>query len=312
MRRYEKLVNQVTPMMKSGEIRKLDNPILPAGFRAAGVAAGIKQNGQPDMALIYSDVEATSVGAFTTNRVAAAPVRLSRKILANGRCRAVIVNSGSANAATGEGGRTDAVRMGELTAAGLGIDPDLVAVCSTGKIGKQLPMKEVEAGIVSLAEIINSGGNGSAREAIMTTDTYPKEAVVEFEMEGEICRIWGIAKGAGMIYPRMEVDGLPHATMLSFLATDLGVGADLLRSALSSSLSRSFNRITVDGDTSTNDTVILMANGSSGVKIDADTPAAEWFQEALDYLTRELALMIVADGEGATKLIKIEVRSAAT
>jgi len=185
-------------------------------------------------------------------------------------------------------------------------------VCSTGRIGKLLPMKKIETGIAGLSKIIKSGGNDSASKAIMTTDTHPKEAAVEFEVGGRICRVWGIAKGAGMIYPRMVVDGLPHATMLSFLTTDLGVSADLLRTSLSLSLAQSFNRITVDGDTSTNDTVIMLANGGSGVRINFAKPEAELFQVALDYITRELALMIVADGEGANKLIKIEVRSAST
>ncbi|MEA1928221.1 MAG: bifunctional glutamate N-acetyltransferase/amino-acid acetyltransferase ArgJ, partial [Candidatus Auribacterota bacterium] len=296
----------------NSQARRIETHKMPSGFRAAGIASGIKMNGNPDMALIFSEVETTAAGAFTTNRVAAAPVRLSKKVLASGSCRAVIVNSGCANTCTGVQGEADAERMARLTAKGLAIDPGVVVVCSTGHIGKLLPMKNIEAGIAGLTGIISDGGNDSAGNAIMTTDTHPKQAAVEFEIRGRTCRLWGIAKGAGMIYPRMKVDDLPHATMLVFLATDLDVEASLLRYALDRSLNQSFNRITVDGDTSTNDTVILMANGSSGVKIDADTPAAEWFQEALDYLTRELALMIVADGEGATKLIKIEVRSAAT
>ena len=299
-------------MMVNRQIRRLDTPEMPAGFTAAGVACGIKGGSKKDLALIYSEAAASAAGAFTTNRVTAAPVRLSRKVLAGGRCRAIIVNSGCANACNGPKGEADAVEMARLTAKALGIEPGLVAVCSTGRIGRLLPMEKIENGINSLAGIIRKEGNADAAEAIMTTDTLPKEVGVELEVTGVTARLWGIAKGAGMIYPRMKVDGLPHATMLAFLATDLKVEASLLRDALNRSLDQSFNRITVDGETSTNDTVLLMANGGSGVKIDADTPAAEWFQEALDYLTRELALMIVADGEGATKLIKIEVRSACT
>ena len=299
-------------MIMKNNLRKLRTPELPLGFRAAGIASGIKAAGKPDMALIYSDREATAVGAFTTNRVAAAPVRLSKKILADGSCRAVIVNSGSANACTGKRGAADAERMCTLTAAGLGLDPESVAVCSTGRIGKGLPMEKVEAGITSLAEIIADGGNGSAAEAIMTTDTYPKEVAVELEIEGRVCRLWGIAKGAGMIYPRMSVAGLPHATMLAFLATDLGVGVDLLRGALSRSVVQSFNRVTVDGDTSTNDTVILMANGESKAVIEPGSDSIGVFEDALNHVTGELARMIASDGEGATKLIRIEVRSAQT
>jgi len=299
-------------MIEDRQIKQLDPSEMPIGFRSAGFASGIKANGDNDMALIFSEVEATAAGAFTTNRVAAVPVWLDKKVLAGGRCRAVIVNSGCANACTGPQGEADAERMARLTAEGLSIDPGVVVVCSTGRIGKLLPMKKIETGIAGLSKIIKSGGNDSASKAIMTTDTHPKEAAVEFEVGGRICRVWGIAKGAGMIYPRMVVDGLPHATMLSFLTTDLGVSADLLRTSLSLSLAQSFNRITVDGDTSTNDTVIMLANGGSGVRINFAKPEAELFQVALDYITRELALMIVADGEGANKLIKIEVRSAST
>ena len=293
-------------------IKKLKTPELPLGFRVAGIASGIKATGKPDMAMIFSEADATAAGAFTTNRVAAAPVWLGKKVMAGGSCRAIVVNSGCANACTGSQGEADAIRMADLTARALGINPGLVAVCSTGRIGKFLPMEKIEEGIAGLAEIIRSGGNDSAAEAIMTTDTHPKQAAVEFEIAGRVVRIWGITKGAGMIYPRMSVNGIPHATMLAFLATDLGVDAGLLRSALSRSLSQSFNRITVDGDTSTNDTVILMANGESKSRIESGTEEVQVFQEALDSVTGELARMIAADGEGATRLIKIDVRSASS
>ncbi len=285
---------------------------MPLGFRAAGIASGIKKDGKPDMALIFSEVEATAAGAFTTNRVAAAPVWLDKKVMAGGSCRAVIVNSGCANACTGVQGEADAERMARLTAEGLEIDPGEVVVCSTGRIGKLLPMEKIAAGITGLTGIIKAGGNDSASDAIMTTDTHPKRLSVEFEIGGVVCRIWGIAKGAGMIYPRMEVAAMPHATMLAFLATDLGVGAELLRGMLSISLSQSFNRITVDGDTSTNDSVILMANGESKAAIEPGSNGMEVFQAALDMVTGELARMIARDGEGATRLIRIEVRSART
>jgi len=293
-------------------IRKLKTPELPLGFKAAGIASGIKKTGQPDMAMIFSEADTTAAGAFTTNRVAAAPVWLGKKVMAGGSCRAIIVNSGCANACTGPQGEADAIRMADVTAQALGINPGLVAVCSTGRIGKFLPMEKIDEGIAGLAEIIRSGGNDSAAEAIMTTDTHPKQSAVEFEIDGRVCRIWGITKGAGMIYPRMLVNDIPHATMLAFLATDLGVDAELLRSALSRSLSRSFNRITVDGDTSTNDTVILMANGESKARLKPGTEEVQVFQEALDRVTGELARMIAADGEGATRLIRIEVRAASS
>ena len=299
-------------MIEDRQIKQLDPSEMPIGFRSAGFASGIKANGDNDMALIFSEVEATAAGAFTTNRVAAVPVWLDKKVLAGGRCRAVIVNSGCANACTGPQGEADAERMARLTAEGLSIDPGVVVVCSTGRIGKLLPMKKIETGIAGLSKIIKSGGNDSASKAIMTTDTHPKEVAVEFEVGGRICRVWGIAKGAGMIYPRMTVDGLPHATMLSFLTTDLGVSADLLRTSLSLSLAQSFNRITVDGDTSTNDSVIMMANGESQAAIESGSNGIEVFQDALNLVTGELARMIARDGEGATRLIKIEVQSAST
>jgi glutamate N-acetyltransferase / amino-acid N-acetyltransferase len=299
-------------MTEKSRIKRLETPAMPAGFRAAGFAGGIKADGEKDMAMIFSEADATAAGAFTTNRVAAAPVWLGKKVMVGGSCRAIVVNSGCANACTGPQGEADAIRMADLTALALGINPGLVAVCSTGRIGKFLPMEKIEEGIAGLAEIIRSGGNDSAAEAIMTTDTHPKQSAVEFEIDGRVCRIWGITKGAGMIYPRMSVNGMPHATMLAFLLTDLGVDAELLRSALSRSLSRSFNRITVDGDTSTNDTVILMANGESKSRIETGTEEVQVFQDALDFVTGELARMITADGEGATRLIKIEVRSASS
>jgi glutamate N-acetyltransferase / amino-acid N-acetyltransferase len=299
-------------MKVNREIRMLETPEMPAGFRSAGFASGIKANGDKDMAMIFSEVPATVAGAFTTNRVAAAPVWLDKQVLADGSCQSIIVNSGCANACTGSQGEADAEKMARLTASGLMIDPAEVVVCSTGRIGKLLPMKKIEDGIAGLTGIIQAGGNDSAVKAIMTTDTHPKESEVEFEIGGRICRLWGIAKGAGMIYPRMAVDGLPHATMLSFLATDLGVETELLRLSLSRSLSQSFNRITVDGDTSTNDTVVLMANGESKAVIEHGSPGVRVFQDALNFVAGELARMIARDGEGATKLIKIEVRSAST
>ncbi|MFH1037741.1 MAG: bifunctional glutamate N-acetyltransferase/amino-acid acetyltransferase ArgJ [PVC group bacterium] len=299
-------------MTTNEKIRRLEPPALPAGFLSAGAACGIKPDGGPDLAMIYSDAETAAAGSFTSSRVSAAPVKLSRTVVSRGRCRAVIANSGCANAATGDRGMRDAERMARLTTEVLGLDSGEVAVASTGRIGRFLPMGRIETGIRDLGAIIREGGNGDAARAVMTTDTVPKEIALELRVEGKVARLWGIAKGAGMIYPRMRVEGAPLATMLSFLATDLAAGPPLLRDALDRSLSRSFNRITVDGDTSTNDTVILMANGRSGAVIEAGAPSAGLFQEALDRLTRELAWMIVADGEGAGKFVEIDVRGALT
>ncbi len=293
-------------------MRKLAPPQLPQGFRAAGVACGLKQTGGNDLALLWSESPAAIAGAFTTNRVAAAPVRLSRRVAESGQCRAVIANSGCANAATGRRGEGDAARMAERTAAALGVDPGMVAVASTGRIGRYLEVEKIERGIGELAEAIRSGGNGRAAEAILTTDTRPKELAFEFEVAGSPVRLWGIAKGAGMIRPQMRVAGPPQATMFCFLLTDLGAEAGFLREALSSALEQSFNRITVDGDTSTNDTVILLANGQAGVRAEPGTAGAEEFRRVLDRVTRELAWMIVADGEGATKFVSIEVAGAKT
>jgi glutamate N-acetyltransferase / amino-acid N-acetyltransferase len=294
------------------KLTRLTAPQLPRGFIAAGGACGVKKTGGPDLALLYSESEAAIAAAFTTNRVAAAPVKLSREVASSGRCRAVIANSGCANAATGKRGMEDARKMAERTAAALDLDPALVAVASTGRIGRFLPIEKIERGIEELAAVVREGGNDLTPTAIMTTDTRPKEIAYQFEIEGKPVRIWGTAKGAGMIYPKMRVAGPPHATMFCFLLTDLEAEADFLRAALASALEQSFNRITVDADTSTNDTVILLANGSSGAKVEAGTAGSAVFREALDRATRELAWMIVADGEGAGKFVAIEVTGAAT
>lgn len=298
-------------IIMKAKLTKLSPAQLPKGFITAGVACGLKNTGAEDLALIYSEDEAVIAGAFTSNRVAAAPVKLSRLVAASGLCRAVIANSGCANAATGERGDRDAGRMADRTAQSLGLDPARVAVASTGRIGRYLPIEKIERGIEKLAAAIRSGGNASAAEAIMTTDTRPKEIALEFEIEGAAVRLWGIAKGAGMIYPKMRVAGPPSATMFCFLLTDLEVEAGFLRGALAAALEQSFNRITVDGDTSTNDTVILLANGRSGVKAEPGTGGAKVFRAALDRATRELAWMIVVDGEGASKFVAVEVAGAA-
>lgn len=299
--------------MKQGEqqFRLIDGGVAaPGGFVSAGISCGIKGKGKKDLALVYSEQASSAAGAFSANQVQAAPVKLSRKYLKKGKCQAVIINSGLANACTGERGERDALRMVQATASALGIEPELVAVCSTGRIGGLLPIGKIESGISSLVEIIKKGGNNDAADAIMTTDTRSKVLAVEFEIGKVPVRIGGMAKGAGMIYPKVKVAGLNQATMLAFITTNAGIKAGLLKEMLFCSLEQSFNRITVDGDTSTNDAVILMANDSSGVYIEKESPFQEIFQAALNSVTRKLAGMIVADGEGATKFIEIEVRGA--
>jgi glutamate N-acetyltransferase/amino-acid N-acetyltransferase len=277
----------------------------PEGFKAAGIHAGIKAK-RPDMALIVPETPAAVAGTFTTNAVPAAPVRLCRARLAGKLARAVVINSGNANAWTGPAGMADAEKMASLTAAALDIDEKQVFVCSTGCIGVPLPMKAVEAGIPAAVRALSSDGGAFAAEAIMTTDTAPKQAAVECTVGGRVIRVGGMAKGAGMIEPHM-------ATMLAFLTTDAAVDAGALQSALSTAVDRSFNRISVDGDQSTNDTVLILANGAAGNKLlreeDPDWPL---FVTAVKKVAFNLAMQIVADGEGATRFVTVKVGTAAS
>jgi len=277
---------------------------LPAGYRAAGLAAGIKATGHPDMALIVSDRPATAAGVFTTNQVCAAPVKLDREHLRRGMARAIVVNSGVANACTGTRGLRDARRMAAVTAGHLGIRAQEVFVCSTGRIGVYLPMDKVEAGIGQLAAALSEHGGERAAQAIMTTDTRPKRYTVSFHAGRVEARLTGLAKGAGMIEPNM-------ATMLCFLLTDVAVERAALQRALKWAVDRSFNRITVDGDRSTNDTVLMLANGAAGgAPLREGGPGWRAFLTALEETTDRLARMIVRDGEGATRLVTIRVRGA--
>lgn len=268
----------------------------PAGFRAAGVAAGIKRSGALDLALVVSDHPAAAAGVFTTNRAAAAPVRVSRGRVASGRARAVVLNAGCANAMTGKRGLQDAGEMAGEAAAHLGLRPEDVLVCSTGLIGSYLPMDRVRAGIAAAAGALGPDDLPAAT-AIMTTDTRPKRAAVA---HASGFRVGGMAKGAGMIAPDM-------ATMLAVLTTDGAAGPAALRTALAGAADRTFNAVTIDGDTSTNDAVLLLANGASGV-----TPPPEALATAVEAVCRSLAEAIAADGEGATKLVRVRVRGAAT
>jgi glutamate N-acetyltransferase / amino-acid N-acetyltransferase len=276
----------------------------PAGFRASGVAAGIKASGGLDVALIVAHSTVSAAAVFTTNRVQAAPILVSREHLHDGRARAVVVNSGNANACTGERGLADARRMAQLTAELVGCRSHEVIVASTGIIGQHLPMERIEAGIRRAASELAPEGDNAAR-AIMTTDLKPKEIAVEFAIDGKPVRIGGIAKGSGMIGPNM-------ATMLAFVTTDAEVRPEVLKAALAASTEKSFNSITVDGDTSTNDMLALLASGAAGVSVQPDSPAFDVFCAGLDHVCTYLAKEITRDGEGATKLIELRVGGART
>lgn len=275
------------------------------GFRAAGLHCGIKR-ARPDLALIVSDVPAASAGVFTTNRVKAAPVLVSMEHLRSGRCRAVVVASGNANACTGPKGLEDARAMASVTGEALGIPPGEVVVASTGVIGVPMPIEKVCAGIRLAAAALEPGGSRAAAEAILTTDRTVKEVAVEGKIGGHPVRIGGIAKGSGMIHPNM-------ATMLAFVTTDAAISPGMLRRALVRSVERSFNMITVDGDTSTNDMAVALASGLAGnPAIISEGSDFDAFAEGLDYVTGRLARMIVEDGEGATRVIRVEVHGART
>ncbi len=276
------------------------------GFKAWGIHCGIKKNGKKDLTIIYSDREAAVAGLFTKNRVKAAPVVLDMARVKSGKGRAIIVNSGCANACTGKRGLADARATAEMAAQEFGIRADAVYVASTGVIGEFLPMTKIATGIATAAGLLSASGWEPAAEAIMTTDIYPKLSVVQEEIGGKTVTLAGIAKGSGMIHPDM-------ATMLCFIVTDALISAPMLKKALQAATDRSFNVITVDGETSTNDTILCMANGAAGNK----RPAAgskdlKKFQACLDAVTRSLAMQVVRDGEGATKFVEITVRGAKT
>lgn len=277
----------------------------PRGFRAAGVACGIKANGGLDLAVIASDVAASAAAVFTTNLAQAAPVLLSRKNLAEsgGRIGAVAVNSGCANACTGTDGMQHARRMAGLTADALGIDPGAVLVASTGVIGVKLPMENVARGIGEAVRSLSPDGGPSAARAIMTTDPSPKETAVEVQADAGVFRVGGIAKGSGMIEPLM-------ATMLGFVTLDAAVEPALLQRALKTVCDDTFNAITVDGESSTNDCVFALANGASGVALTEADHAL--LVDALRQVCEPLAIGIVRGGEGATKLITVRVGGAAS
>ena len=276
------------------------------GYRAAGVEAGIKYAGRKDFALLMSDNPASVAAVFTTNQVAAAPVQLDRRRVQGGRAQVVAVNSGCANACTGEKGLADAKAMAAAAAEATGVDESLVLVCSTGVIGAMLPMDRIVEGAKKAAAALDRHGGPDAARAIMTTDTVDKQAGVKLTIDGREVVIGGMCKGSGMIEPNM-------ATMLGFLTTDANVDPQSLDIALRQVVETTFNRVVVDGDRSTNDTVILMANGAAGNR--TLTPAhPQWtvFVAALKEVAMALSRKLVLDGEGATKFVKVHVKGAKT
>ncbi len=279
---------------------------LPLGFSYAARAAGIKKSGKPDLALIVAERPVPCAGTFTTNRVVAAPVVVTRDRLRSGLCQAILVNSGNANACTGDQGLRDAQRCAALVADALGIAEELVAVCSTGVIGVPLPMERFAEHIAPLAGGLSADGIEEVSRAMMTTDAFPKIAAERLALGGDEVRIVGIAKGAGMIHPQM-------ATMLAFVMTDALLDSAAADALLRRAVERSFNRITVDRDTSTNDTVLLLASGAAGgAPVVPESPDGERLAAALEAVLVDLAKMIVRDGEGATKLVRIQVDGAAS
>ena len=276
----------------------------PQGFKAAGVRAGIKKNGNLDVAVIYTEKEAAVAGVFTKNLVAAAPVHLSKIVVGTGTAHAVVANAGCANACTGEQGIRDAEKTAEIAAKELNCRADDVIVASTGLIGSNLPMEKMENGIKAAVKELSREGSVNAGNAIITTDTYSKACATEVEIGGVEVRFGAIAKGSGMIRPDM-------ATMLCFITTDADIDQKLLQEALSDANELSFNMISVDGDMSTNDSVVVLANGAAGnkkiVSRDADY---QKFYETLKNICTEIAKRIAADGEGATKFITVNVTGA--
>jgi glutamate N-acetyltransferase/amino-acid N-acetyltransferase len=281
-------------------MRSLDFKV--SGFLFSGISAGIKKDGKRDLGLIFSEVPAQVAGLFTTNAVKAAPVQLDMKRVKGGLCQALIVNSGNANACTGKEGVKDAQRVSSLVAKQLGIDEEWVLISSTGVVGIPFPLKKIEEGIPKLIKALSSEDWMKTVEAIMTTDTFPKVEVAICRIKGKKVKLCGMVKGAGMICPNV-------ATMLSFLITDANINAPLLQRMLGKAAEVSYNCITVDGEASTNDTVLLLANGKAGhFRLDRMDREAQVFQSMLSEVCQKLAKSVVKDGEGATKFIEVLVK----
>lgn len=278
----------------------------PEGFHAAGAEGGIRYRNRPDVGVIRSLQRASAAAVFTRNRFASPTIQANREHLAatGGYAQAIVVNAGNANACTGPAGLENARVMARIAAQALGVPEEEVLVASTGVIGEPLPMEPLRRGILAAVPALRRDGNGDFARAILTTDTHPKEIAVETLMGGHIVRVGGCAKGAGMISPNM-------GTMLAFLTTDAAVEPGLLGILLRRVVARTFNRVVVDGDQSTNDSTFLLASGKSA-PVESHTEAEEQFAHALEVVCRELAIAIARDGEGATKLIEITVRGAKT
>jgi glutamate N-acetyltransferase / amino-acid N-acetyltransferase len=276
-----------------------------SGFVAAGVVCGVRNSGRRDLGLLFSELPCETAAVFTRNAVKGAPLHVTRETVETGGVRAVVANSGNANAATGERGVEDARVMQALAAESLGIEAGEVAVASTGVIGIHLPMAKIAAGIQAASGELGESGAPFA-ESILTTDTRPKEAAVRVEIGGRTVTVGGTAKGSGMIHPNM-------GTMLAFLTTDAAVEKDCLQDTLSRVTDRTFNRVTVDGDTSPSDMALLMANGAAGNEpLTLDSPEYPVFAEAVESVARDLAREIARDGEGATRLVEVVVEGAAS
>ncbi len=274
------------------------------GFTAGGTTCGIKDGDKKDLAMVVSETEAEVGAVFTTNAIKAAPVKVSMTHARRGRVRAVVLNSGNANACTGVQGIRDAQAMAQAAATAVACRKNEVLVCSTGRIGIPLPIKKILKGIEKLAPKCTRAGGRTAARAIMTSDTIHKECALSLELGGRIITIGGMAKGAGMIHPNM-------ATMLACITTDAAISSPLLRSCVTEAVNLSFNRISVDGDTSTNDTVIVLSNGLAGnTPLKAGHSDLEKFQESLIAVMRRLARMIIEDGEGITKVVELQVKNA--
>lgn len=277
----------------------------PQGFTASGILCGIKKGRtKNDTALIFSEKPCAAAGVFTQNRVKAECVKLTRRNIANGVMQAAIANSGNANACTGEQGAENAFRMAKAAASALGIKPEDVVVCSTGVIGLQLPVEKIEAHIQELKDSLSKEGHKEARVAIMTTDTHYKECAVETQIGGKTVHIGAMCKGSGMIHINM-------GTMLAFITTDCAISSQMLQKALSISVPKTYNCVSVDGDTSTNDTLTVLANGMAGnAEIVSEGVDFDAFMEAFNALNTQMAMKIAGDGEGATRLIECRVSGA--
>ncbi len=299
----------------------------PKGFFASGIKAGIKKSMRRDLALLYSEVPAIAAAAFTTNRIQASPVKVSKHHLSGKLHQAIIVNSGNANCANGKAGDRDASLMAKYTAEALALDKKETLVASTGIIGKYLPIENIRKHIPGLAGELSEKGSSSFAEAIMTTDTVKKEMALNVKIGNSKIVIGGASKGVGMIYPELAVEKHPstslrivpnkrkrvegHATMLAFITTDASITKRMLEIALGEAINESFNMISVDGDMSTNDSCFIMANGLAGnKKIESKNKAYYTFLGGLKFLTAELSKKMVKDGEGATKFVQIEVTGA--